>query len=782
MNIKRFLLGLVLVLFAQVSFGQSMTDDEVMAMGRRLKAGGDDNKTITAKVLEAGATKEQLMRIANTQKAAQATAAKSVGSTVENVNRINNGEQAIFDSIPNDTASMERKIFGHDIFRTKNLSFEPNASLAIGSDYVVGPGDELIVDIFGASQSSNKYSVSPDGYVTIPRIGPIAVSGLTVDAAQTRIYNALGKHYQNADIKLSVGQTRTIQVSVMGEVRTPGSYTLSAFATVFHALYLAGGTNNIGTLRDIKVVRNGRIISTIDVYQYILKGRLAGDVKLRDNDVIMVGTYNNLVNITGNVKRPMWYEMKKDESMATLLEYAGGFTGDAFTKSITVRRSAGDRLSVCTVDEFDFATFKLADEDVVTIRSNDMRYDNVVSISGAITRPGSYELQKVGTLRDLLKQAGGLREEANAERAILIRLNPDRTRQTISFEPQAILDGTNPDIVLKNEDNIVISSNSEFNDNRFMQITGDVMQPGHFPYSTNTTLADLITMAGGLQESASLMNVEIARRIIDPTATVDQDVRTETFNFALVDGAELENGSNFIIKPYDFVYIRRSPVFNPQSTVIVSGEVMFAGSYALENQTTRLTDIIKRAGGLKKNSYAANARVIRNMSKDEIAREQELIRLSKTSKDSLDISKQTLKVKYTVGINLQKALDNPGGPDDIVLRDSDEVVVPMFNNTVKVNGEVLYPNTLTYNKEHSYKDYIDEAGGYTKYSQKRKTYIVYANGHVARAKRSKVLPGCEIVVPTKPEKNGDTLTTASKWISITSALATTAAVILSVFK
>jgi len=782
MNIKRLLLGLVLALFAQVSFGQSMSDDEVVAMGRRLKAGGDDNKTVTAKVLQAGATKEQLMRIANSQKAAQATAAKSVGSTVGDIDRINNGEQALFDSIPNDTAAIERKIFGQDIFRTKNLTFEPNSSMAIASDYVVGPGDDLIVDIYGASQSSNRYKVSPDGYITIPKIGPIAVSGMTVDAAQTRIYNTIGKHYQNANIKLSVGQTRTIQISVMGEVHAPGSYTLSAFATVFHALYMAGGTSSIGTLRDIKVVRNGRIISTIDIYQYILKGRLAGDVKLRDNDVIMVGTYNNLVEITGNVKRPMWYEMKKDESLATLLEYAGGFTGDAFSKSISIRRSAGDRMSVCTVDEFDYTTFKLSDEDVVTVRGNDVRYENVVNITGAITRPGRYELQKVGTLRELLNQAGGLREEANVERAILTRLNPDRTLQTISFEPQGILSGTTPDIALKNEDNIVIASNSEFNDNRFMQITGEVMHPGHFTYSSNTTLADLITMAGGLQESASLMNVEIARRIIDPSATTDQEVRTETFNFALVDGAEHENGSDFIIKPYDFVYIRRSPVFNPQSTVTVSGEVMFAGSYALENQTTRLSDIIKRAGGLKKNSYAANARVVRQMSSDEIAREQELIKLSKMSKDSVNISKQTLKLKYNVGVNLQKALDNPGGPDDIVLRDSDEVIVPMFNNTVKVNGAVLYPNTLTYDKDRSWKDYINEAGGFTKQSLKRRAYIVYANGHVARARRNKVLPGCEIVVPVKPEKDEQTLTTASKWISITSALATTAAVVLTAIK
>lgn len=779
---RKILMGLVLAFFAQVALAQSMSDEEVLAMGRRLKAAGDDNKTVVSKVLANGATKEQLMRLQSNKQFVTASAGQ--GSSSGDVSRSNNGEDTPdFDlSDPEDAEAVKsRKVFGRDIFRQKNLSFEPNTAMAIGSDFVVGPGDELILDIYGASQSSNKYKVSPEGFITIPRIGPVAVSGLTVEAAQNRIYQAVGKHYQNASLKLSVGQTRTINISVMGEVRVPGSYKLSAFATVFHALYLAGGTSSIGTLRDIKVVRNGRIISTIDVYEYILNGRLAGDVKLKDNDVIMVGSYINLVEVTGNVKRPMWYEMKKGETLTTLLNFAGGFSGGAYTKDVTVNRSTGERLSLSTVDEFDFGNFALADEDIVVVRGNEQRYENAVELKGAVKRPGSYGLDKAGTIRELLEAAGGLDEQANFERAILVRLNEDRTRSTIAFDPKGILDGTVADIPLCNEDEITIASLVAFNDNRTMRIEGEVWNPGKFPYSDNTTIEDLITLAGGLKESASLLNVEVARRIIDPNAEEDREVRSQTFSVDLKEGLKVDGGSGFIIQPYDIVYVRRSPVYNVQHSVNISGEVMFAGNYVLENQNVRISEIVKRAGGLKRNSSAHDARLVRTMTEEELARQRELMDLARRSSDSIDVSTFVARDKYTVGIDLQKALDNPGGPDDVVLRDNDQIFVPLINTTVKVNGEVLFPNSVTYDAKKKVKYYIEESGGYTKESARRRAYIVYSNGHIARARKGKVEPGCEIVVPKKKQKQ-DNSTSVARWISITSALSTTAAVVVTIFK
>lgn len=774
MKIMRTLLSIALLLLVQSVFAQAISDDEVMAMAMRFKAAGDDNKTITAKILASGATRDQILRI-QTQKNAP-TASKGSASSVS---RLNNGE--LFDLSTAEPETDGRKIFGRDIFRSKNLSFEPNSSMAIGSEYVVGPGDELVVDIFGASQSSNKYKVSPEGNITIPRIGPIAVSGLSVDAAQSRIYQAMGQHYQNSSIKLSIGQTRTITVSVMGEVRVPGTYTLSAFATAFHALYMAGGTSEIGTLRDIKVARNGRIISTIDVYEYILNGRLAGDVKLSDKDVIMVGPYNNLVEVTGNVKRPMWYELKKGETLTTLLDFAGGFSGGAYTKSVTVNRHSGDRLSVNTVEEFDFGAFLLADGDVVDVRGNEHRYENTVQIKGAVKRPGSYGLQKASTLRELLQQAGGLDEQAYNDHGILIRLNDDRTRQTISFDPKGVLEGTEPDVMLCNEDAVTIASKAKLNDKRVMRIEGEVFEPGMFPYAANTTVKDLIIMAGGLLESASTLNIEVARRIIDPSAPTDQEIRSKTFSLNLNDGVGEENGNNFVIEPYDIVYVRRSPIYNVQRSVSITGEVMFAGNYVLESQHVRLSELIKRAGGLKQNSSAHNARLVRKMTEEELMHQRELHALAARSSDSIEVESYIIKNKYNVGIDLEKALANPGGPDDIVLHDNDEIIIPLMNNTVKVNGEVLFPNSVTFDASKGYKYYVEEAGGFTKDSAKRRTYIVYSNGHVAKASKGKVEPGCEIVVPKK-RSNPDAINNAAKWVSIATAISSTAAVIATLLK
>lgn len=810
----------ILVLTFQCMMAQ-MSDSQIVSYAKQRQGAGASAQTIGQELLAKGATKEQIQRVyAEFNKAAKG----DNSAANANVNRLrkNNGEEKQSQNKKSKKTRNSRnqrarntggdyrtrnngvdnyeddidfedyygyyqeedstaiKIFGHDIFRSDNLSFEPSMNIATPQDYVLGPGDELIVDVYGTSQTSEQYTVAPDGTVTIPRVGPIGVSGLTVDAAKQRIAAALGSHYDKSAIKISVGQTRTISINVMGEVQTPGTYTLSAFASVFHALYMAGGTNELGTLRNIQVARKGKIISTVDVYEYILNGRLAGNVQLQDNDVIIVGPYQNLVNIAGNVRRPMWYEMKKNESLEALLKYAGGFAGAAYTKSLSVERTAGDKRSVYTVNEEDFKSFILADQDSVSARENEKRYNNSVLVQGAVKRPGNYELSKVITFRKLIEQAGGLDDEALTNRAVLIRTKPDFTKEAMSIDIMAVLEGRMADVVLQNEDIITIASLSDRNVLRTLTIEGEVYNPGIYEFASGLTVEDLITLAGGLRESASLLNVEVARRIVDPAADKDLPVNCETFNFTLEDGMPVANGSNFSLQPYDQVYVRKSPVYVEPKSVNISGEVVFAGNYALNGQEVRISEIVKRAGGFKEKASVIDARLIRKMNEDEIALQEQKLEMAEQSSDSIDFKKEDLKTEYSVGINLSNAIKNPGSDDDIVLRDGDQIIVPSYTATVKISGEVLYPNVVTYLANKSKSDYISQAGGFTKESLKRRAYIIYANGQVSKLSKGKIMPGCEIVVPKKTKHNNTD--NAMKWISIASSVASTAAVILNVVK
>lgn len=772
MHIRKLFIGLTLLLSAPLLHAQ-MTDSQLVNTAKQRLESGADVTTVGAELVANGATADQITRLSSG--AANATTTGQTARTDVDRSRKNNGEKGLDINPERIPASIpERIIFGHDIFRSQNLNFEPNMSIAIAPSYVLGPGDELIIDVYGASQSTSKIKIAPDGSVTIPRIGPVQVGGMTVEKAQAKIRSTMGSHYQDAAIKVDVGQTRTISVNVMGEVLIPGSYQLSAFATVFHALYMAGGVNEIGTLRDVKVVRNGKIISTIDVYEYILNGRLAGDVKLSDNDVIIVGSYQNLVNISGNVKRPMWYEMKNSETLESLMKFSGGFSGEAHTKDLTVKRSLGDKLSLYTVGEADFGSFMLADMDSVIVKTNEQRYSNAVKVNGAVKRPGQYELTAANSVLGLIKLAGGLEENAMTSRAVLIRMNENRTHKTIAVALEDMLNGKAKDIKLENEDELTIATLADLHEDRNMTIEGEVWKPGVYEYSENTSIEDLITMAGGLKESASYLNVEVARRIINPNAAVDSIAKSETFNFTLNENLKSTGHENFTLKPYDRVYIRRSPVFVAQKTVSVSGEVVFAGNYTLKSTNEKLTDIISAAGGLKKNAYPKNARLVRKMNLTEKERESQLAELSENLSDSLDVDKG--KTTYSVAIDLEKALAAPGSKYDIILRDGDEIIVPSMLNTVTISGEVLYPNNVTYIEGMSAKYYINEAGGYTKRSLRSRTYVIYANGHVSRLSRGHIEPGCEIVVPFKEKKNfSDDF---GRWATIGSSMATVAAVVL----
>ena len=679
-------------------------------------------------------------------------------------------------------ASTGRRIFGHDVFNNKNLTFESSMNLATPQNYRLGPGDVVNIDVWGASQTSISETISPDGTITLEDVGVVQLSGLSVSQARNRLKSVLGRRYQDSHIDLTLGQTRTITISVMGEVKIPGTYTMSAFATVYNALYMAGGPNDIGTLRNVKVYRGGHLLSSVDVYDFLLNGKLTGDVRLQDNDIITVGPYEALVCITGKVKRPMYYEMKKSESAATLLRYAGSFTGDAYTKAIRVHRKAGVQYSVFNVGEFDLSNFHMMDEDSVSVDSTIVRYQNMVEVKGAVFRPGMYQVGgSISTVKELIEAAAGLTEEAIGQHAVMHRLKADRALEALSVDVTGILEGTVPDVALRNGDVLYVASHEELESNKTITIHGEVHYPGVYKYAENETLEDFILQAGGLTNAASLAKVDVSRRFFDQSATEAGDSLAQSFSFCLNKDFSISEASAFRLQPYDEVYVRRSPSYNEQQNVTIEGEVQFEGNYTLTANGQRLSEMIKNAGGLTKRAYPEGAKLLRQMTQEERDQMGTMLRTAQrnSGKDSIDVSKLLTMTTYPVGIELDKALKNPGSDDDPILRVGDRIVVPRYTGTVSINGEVLYPNTVRYKAGEKADYYIDLAGGTTTTAKRSKTIIIYMNGMVAKADRKhRPRPGCQIVVPTKQTRQAlrlpEILSIGTSFASLATMIATIA--------
>ena len=776
------------MLSATMVYGQGMSDTQVLQFIMKEKKAGTADSEIASRLLQQGATIDQVQRLR--QKYSKQLESRSLGGAADNAikdassrmrvnNEVSDNDIVTYEGsnapryIEETSASIgAKRVFGRDIFNNKSLTFEPVMNIATPQNYVLGPGDQLIIDVYGASQETVTLTVSPDGDITVPDFGPVHVSGLTVSAAQSRIRSKLGSYYESSNIKASLGQTRTILVNVMGEVKTPGTYTLSAFATVFHALYMAGGVNDLGTLRNIKVFRQGKLITTVDIYEFILNGRLAGNVRLADNDVIQVGTYDCIVDITGRVKRPMAYELRKAESLSTLLKYSGGFTGDAYKKSLRVLRKSGRMKSVYNVEEFELADFKLSDCDSVIVDSIIDRFENMVEVKGAVFRPGMYRLgEKISSVRTLIENADGLTEEAMISRAVMRRMKANRTQEVISVDLEGIMNGSVADIPLENEDVLFIPTLAEHQNLRTLTITGEVIFPGTYEYADNTTLEDFILQAGGLTDQASATKIDVSRRLRDPNATGAGMEVAKTFSFSLKDNYVIDGEKDFVLEPYDIVQVRRSPVFRSPVMVTVNGEVAFQGNYTMETKNQRLSDLVKAAGGVLSGAYVRGARLIRKMTEDERARMQNVIKLARqtaSEKDSLALEKLSLETTYSVGIHLDEALANPGSTQDIELVDGDVLTVPLFNHTVRISGDVNSPNTVAYEEGKDYKYYIEQAGDFGERARKRHAYIVYQNGTIAKAKKGKIEPGCEVVVPTKAPRDNSSVT---QWLGIGTSLA-----------
>ena len=797
---KKILLFLLLTLMMPVAtFAQSMSDEAVIEYVKSGVKQGKTQKQLYQELLIKGVNKEQLLRIKEKYEQQQSLSKEISGNGDIDTQRTRiekrDSTSSAQDTNKELAAPKDRvKVFGRDIFRTSSLTFEPSMNIATPTDYRLGPGDQVVIEVWGASEANIVQKVTPDGYITIPDVGPIAVNGLTVQAASSRIRAKLSKIYSgmktanvdlSTNVKVSLGQIRTIQVNIMGEVAHPGTYALSSFSTVFHALYKAGGISPIGSLRNIKVVRGGRTIATIDVYDYLIHGRSHTDIRLQEGDVILASPYEALVLIQGKIKRPMYYEMKSSETVATLINYAGGFTNDAYTSAITVERSKSKEKTICTVDEMQYSEFKVKDGDTVSVGAILDRYDNRVEIKGAVYRPGYYAIgQDISTVRDLILKADGLLEEAFTNRSVLHRENPDKKLEIISVNTKGILDGTEPDIALQKNDVLFVPSIYDLEAKGTLEINGEVYAPGIFPYADNTKLEDLIIMAGGLTEAASTVRVDVTRRLNDKKCAKKQKEISKTYTFSVKDGFVVEGEQGFVLEPYDQVFVRRSPGYTQKINVTINGEVEFEGNYALNERNERLSDVIKQAGGLTEFAYLEGARLERQLTYEEYLQAKELMAMvvsnNKVSgNDSIVVPEVTRT--YPVGIDLVEIMKHPHTAIDPVLHDGDVIIIPQLMTTVSVSGSVRKPNAIVYDPKMNLKGYISEAGGYAERARKSGTFILYPNGHIKELGRSasakEIIGGSKIIVPQKAKSQWNLATTLSTVSTSVSMLAVIASLI-----
>ena len=772
---------MVLMLAFCVSHGMAqstMTDQQVLEYGKNALAAGKSKETIAKELMLKGVSRQQAMRIKKMYEKegttfSNGTEWETIDRTHRTVKQNNSNEEfglqhSTFenedDSIDNGTENIVEEVFGRDIFRNKRLNFAPSENLATPRNYKLGPGDEVIIDIFGANQTTLRSVISPEGSINVDILGPVYLNGMSIEEANTylkkklaSIYAGIKRDGESSDIRLSLGQIRSIQINVMGDVTYPGTYNLSSFSTVFHALYSAGGIKEPGSLRNIIVNRNGRNIATVDVYDFLMNGNRSGDIRLEEGDVILVPSYKTLVKVNGKVKRPMFFELKEGESLANLIEYAGGFAQGAYTSNITVVRQTGKEYEVCTVNEMDRKIFQMKNGDDVEVGELVSRFKNKISIKGAVYRSGIYQLDgETNTIKALINKAEGLMPDAFTNRGILNRERDDRSLEMLSVDIEGILKGTVPDVALRNNDELYIPSKYDLSDAGTLTISGEVADPCTIVYAENMTLEDLIIRAGGLLESASLARVDVIRRVKNANATVAAEEISKMFSFSVKDNYVIEGENGFKLQPYDEVIVRRSPSYNNSRYVNITGEINFPGKYPLTKREERLTNLLEKAGGVTDYAYLKGARLVRKVNKEELARMKSALQSSMSRTDSILVDTLDAKTTYYVAINLDKAINNPGSVYDVVLREGDELILPVYPSTVRVDGSVLSPNEITYEPGKSVSYYIEQAGGYSDNAKKKKKYMIAMNGHIYKASgRTKVEPGAEIIVPQKGERKSN---------------------------
>lgn len=795
----------LLALMACSLIATPLTDKQVINYIKQQTAAGKSNEQIGKELMAKGVTPEQAQRI-KAQLESQNTSEQAVTSQSISATRRERVQDASAEVASDAMMDIDREIdkgsdgnvsarqiYGHKVFNTRALTFEPSENLATPQNYHLGPGDEVVIDIWGTSEDHLRQTISPEGSIMISQLGPVYLNGLTIKDANQHIKNAFSRKYAGVndaetDIQVTLGQVRTIQVDILGEVATPGTFRLSPFSSVFHALYRAGGINDIGSLRNIQVLRDGKKIAGIDIYDYLFNGSTSGNIRLQEGDVIVVPPYEQLVSIDGNVKRPMYYEIKPDETIEEIIEFAGGFTADAYEGMVRLARQTGTENELYNIERDDFASYHLQDGDIITVGTILDRYSNRVELKGSVYRPGLFAIDnELNTVKKLIEKADGLTDDAYTVRALLYREGPNLELEIIPLDLGAILNGAAEDVTLKRNDVLVISSIHEIQSRGELTIVGQVARPGTFPFAANTTVEDLILQAGGLLEGASTARVDIARRIVDPTSVEQTQRLSQTFTISIENGLAVGSDKGFLLKPYDEVFVRTSPGYSGQQTVRISGEVLFGGSYVLQKRNERISDLVQRAGGILDDAYIKGAHLSRRLSDDEYNARKEVLRLAMMNQsgeaDSIALSKIEVSNSYNVGINLEKALEYPGSSYDVVLKPGDVLFIPEQQSTVKISGDVMFPNSVVYEPGKKLSYYIDQAGGYGQQAKKGKAFIVYLNGTVARAKRNTPIePGCQIIIPSKPANNGTDWTKILTFATSFSSVAAMAATITNIFK
>lgn len=783
-----FFASLMMLLNINLGYGQNvdpktvdvnaLSDNQVMALINEMEKRGLSENEAIALAQARGMSQTQIndlkRRIAEVKSGNRKDIKGEQQVELEDSNVEKISKKAPIDTIK---VTINKRIFGFEFFNSDKLTFEPNINIPVSPSYVLGAGDEVLVDIWGASQKSYQLRIDRNGMVIIPEIGPISLGGMTFANAQQRILQKLPSIYSDlmsssprTFASVYMGALKAIKVSVIGEVFVPGTYTLPGTATVFNALYLSGGPNESGSFRDIQVIRDGKVIGNLDVYDFLLNGNGNINVSLRDNDVVLVPTYIHRFKMGGSFKRSGWFEAKSDETVADAIRYAGGFKEDAYSGRVELYRNTSKQRQFLNVLSADFEKVSLQSGDSIFVGDIIQRFENRVSIEGAVFRPGNFEMTEGLTLSQLIEQADGVREDAFTQRGLVIRLNKDLSLQSIAFSVTDLLNGSF-DMPLNREDRIIISSISELREFQVINIIGEVQRPGEFDYRDRMTLSDLIFMAGGLKESASESSIEISRRLNYDEADNFSNKTAHLYQFKVLRSLELvDETARFVLQPYDQVYIRRSPSYSENGTVRVSGEVKYAGDYSLKSKNERLSEIVSRSGGFSPDAYLEGAMMTRKVN---ITPKMKRLREELKKRDSTLVFND---VEFDViGVNLAKAINKPGLRDDIFMRAGDELFIPRENQTVKVSGEVLNPISLTYQKEKGLKRYINQGGGFGNKAKKNRVYVIHPNGEASTTRNflfvrsyPDVTPGSEIVVPQKPEREP---MTAAAWISISSSLA-----------
>ena len=795
MSTKRLFLSIgTFLLCAGLSFAQTvMTDQQVLDYIRQGFSEGKQNSEIVSELTLKGIKQDQIRRVRRLYEESEredaAAAAKGYPET-ESDDRSHTAMESenmeAFtdrDMVTGGVEDRTNQVYGRDIFRKRSLNFAPSENLATPRNYRLGPGDEVIIDIFGANQSTLRSFISPEGSIKVDVLGPIYLSGMTVEEANaylkkrlSSIYAGLNRSGARTDIRLSLGQIRTIQVNILENVENPGTYRLSAFSSVFHALYMAGGPVDPGTVRDIQVIRDGKPVSHLDVYQFMATGDGSQGGRLEDGDLLLLKPYQVIVRASGEVKRPMLYEMKQGETVEDLLRFAGGFSTGAYTESVTLTRQSGTSYEVRTIPESNFSSFVLKDGDEIEVNKLTSRFSNKLSVFGSVYYPGKYELSEdIHTVKGLVTAAGGVLPDAFLGRAVIHREYEDRSMEVLSVNLEEILAGTRKDVELRNNDELYVASKFDLEEQGTMSISGMVMNPGEFPFAKNTTVEDLIILAGGLRDGAALSRVDVSRRVKDENATTAEKSLARIFTFPIKNGLVDDGVKSFVLEPYDEVTVFRSPSYNIQTHATVEGQVNFPGTFALSDREERLSDIIAKAGGVTQFAYLDGAILYRRRNDTEMGMvENERDRLE-ARQDTLSLRLLDIRRVYSVAVNLKQAIDNPGGSDDIVLRNGDRLEIPVFNNTVRVNGAVMIPNAIAYNPTYTARKYVHLSGGFSQQASRKHAYVVNMNGAAEPYRAGKRLqPGSEIVVPMKEDRSDKNWNRITSSVSIFSSVASMA--------